>query len=154
MYKVKVKILSELEKLPEYQTEGASCVDLHAAEKAHWTVETIGNGLSVNTVVVRTGIKVKIPKGYRLDIYPRSGWGFKHNIQLANGTGKIDADFTGEILVKLISVGSAGVLPHIEVGSRIAQMELNKVTKIVWEKVEDITGKTDRVGGFGSTGVD
>ncbi len=153
MYQVRVKIISELENLPEYQTDGACCVDLHASESAEWLAETIGNGLSVNSVIVKTGIRVEIPKGYRMDIYPRSGWGFKHNIQLANGTGKIDSDYVGEILVKLIAIGSAGVLPEVKVGTRIAQMELNKVTKIQWEEVDSIKN-TERGGkGFGSTGT-
>ncbi len=150
---MKVKIISELSKLPEYQTNGACCMDLMAAADASWTAETIGNGLSVNSIVVKTGVKVEIPKGYRIDIYPRSGWGFRHNIQLANGTGKIDEGYHEEILVKLIAVGSFMVLPEIKKGIRIAQMELNEVTRIEWEEVDEITSETDRTGGFGSTGV-
>ena len=150
---MKVKIISELNELPEYQTNGACCMDLMAKEDASWTAETISNGLSVNSIVIKTGIKVEIPKGYRIDIYPRSGWGFRHNIQLANGTGKIDEGYHKEILVKLIAVGSLMVLPEIKKGMRIAQMELNEVTRIEWEKVDEITSETDRAGGFGSTGV-
>ncbi len=150
---MKVKIISELSKLPEYQTNGACCMDLMAKEDASWTAETISNGLSVNTVVIKTGIKVEIPEGYRLDIYPRSGWGFNYNIALSNGTGKVDSDFRGEILVKLISIGSVRILPDIKAETRIAQMELNKVTKIQWQKVDSISN-TERGGkGLGSTGT-
>ena len=151
---MKVKIISKLETLPEYQTDGACCVDLHAAEPAKWLSQTIANGISFNTVVVKTGICVEIPKGYRMDIYPRSGWGFNYNIVLANGTGKIDSGFYKEILVKLMMIGSKGILPEIKEGTRIAQMELNKVTKIAWQRVAEITTETDRTDGFGSTGTD
>lgn len=149
---MEVKIISELENLPKYQTKGAACVDLHASKDAEWTSETIGNGLSLNTVVINTGIRVEVPRGWRLDIYPRSGLGFKYNIQLANGTGKIDHGYIDEILVKLISVGSAGVLPEIKRGTRIAQMELNEVTEISWVLVDELNNDTDRNGGFGHTG--
>ena len=151
---MKVKIISELKELPEYQTSGAACLDLAAKEDAIWLSETIANGISVNTVIVKTGIRVEIPKGYRINIYPRSGWGFRYNIQLANGTGVIDSGYHDEILVKLIMIGSSGLLPAIKKGVRIAQMELNKVINIEWEMVDEITTKTDRTGGFGSTGTD
>ena len=150
---MKVKIVSEIEELPEYQTSGAACLDLAAKEDAIWLSETIANGVSVNTVIIKTGIKVEVPKGYRLDIYPRSGWGFKYNVQLANGTGKIDSDYRGEILVKLIMIGSSGVLPAIKKGTRVAQMELNKVTKIQWQEVEELENTERGEKGFGSTGT-
>ena len=150
---MKVKIISKLETLPEYQTDGACCVDLYAAEPATWLSETVANGINVNTVIIKTGIRVEIPKGYRMDIYPRSGWGFNYNISLANGTGKIDSDYRGEILVKLIVVGSKGVLPEIKEGTRIAQMELNEVTKIEWQKVDEVENTERGEGGFGSTGT-
>ena len=151
---MEVKIISSDNTLPRYQTDGACCVDLVAAKDAEWLSETISNGLSLNTVIIKTGIRVEIPRGYRFDIYPRSGWGCKYNIQLANGTGKIDSDYRSEILVKLIMIGSVAMLPVIKPGMRIAQMELNEVTKIEWERVSELN-ETERGGrGFGSTGTD
>ena len=164
---MKVNIISTDKQLPKYATEGACCMDLVAVEDTVWEVEYFTQKdwvcvvpgtprpikVAVNTATIRTGIKVEVPEGYRLDIYPRSGWGFKHNIQLANGTGKIDSDFRGEIKVKLISTARVGSLPTISAGERIAQMELNPVTKVEWKQVDELSDTERGEGGYGSTGT-
>lgn len=41
------------------------------------------------TVKVPTGIRCKMKKNYVLQIYPRSGLGFKYRLQLDNSVGKV-----------------------------------------------------------------
>ena len=52
----------------------------------------------------RTGVKVAIPEGYVMLVYPRSSTGFKLNCMLANTTGVIDSGYRDEIMIKLYNV--------------------------------------------------
>ena len=42
-----------------------------------------------DTILIPTGIKVKIEDGWFLALFPRSGQGFKYRLQLDNSVGKI-----------------------------------------------------------------
>ena len=62
------------------------------------------------SIVIPTGIRCKIDEGFSLDIYPKSGLGFKHFTTIANTVGIIDSDYyysdnEGHIIVKLINKG-------------------------------------------------
>ena len=59
-----------------------------------------------DTILIPTGIKVKIEDGWFLALFPRSGQGFKYRLQLDNTVGIIDSDYyfaknEGHILVKI-----------------------------------------------------
>ena len=61
-------------------------------------------------MVIPTGIRCKMEEGYSLDIYPKSGLGFKSFTTIANTVGIIDSDYyysdnEGHIMVKLINKG-------------------------------------------------
>ena len=47
------------------------------------------------TILLPTGIRVKIEDGWVLKCYPRSGLGFKYRLQLNNTVGIIDSDYYG-----------------------------------------------------------
>lgn len=60
------------------------------------------------TQTIPTGIRCKMEDGWVLQLYPRSGHGFKYGIQLANTVGIIDSDYynsdnEGHIFVKLVN---------------------------------------------------
>lgn len=60
------------------------------------------------SIMIPTGICCKMNKNYVLQIYPRSGYGVKYGIHLANTVGIIDSDYyysdnEGHIFVKLIN---------------------------------------------------
>ncbi len=156
MINVKVKRINGQEADLKYSSEEAACFDLVSNDIAIWQPVYTGKmGYQVSyEAVISTGYIFEIPKGYRMDIYPRSGWGFKHNIQLANGTGKIDSDYRGEVKVKLIAFCKREYLPVIKKGDRIAQAEINPVYVADFEYVDsDLSETTRGTGGFGSTGV-
>ena len=149
-----IKKLNDDAQLPTYGSEGAACFDIYADKDTGW------NGIYGETgeqigweAVISTGLSFEISKGYRMDIYPRSGWGFKHNIQLANGTGKIDSDYRGEVKVKLIAFCKQEELPSIEKGSRVAQAEINTVIQTIFKEVDTLSNTDRGEGGFGSTGT-
>jgi dUTP pyrophosphatase len=66
--------------LPEYETEGASGMDLRAA---------VAGKVVLNPGEVRlipTGLLVSIPRGYEAQIRPRSGLALKHGVGMVPGT--------------------------------------------------------------------
>ena len=83
------------------------------------------------------GFKMKMPKGYCVKIYGRSGMTVKHGIHLAGGVSIIDPDFRGPISICLKN--SHRCSPYkIKVKDQIAQMMIEKVDEFEWiEGTED-----------------
>jgi len=103
-------------------------------------------------VWVRTGLKVAVPKGWEIQIRPKSGLAGR-GITVLNTPGTIDASFRGEVHVLLYNVTSQRY--NFRPGDKIAQMVLKPVYDIEFIEVEadSLLGETDRgEGGFGSTG--
>ena len=103
------------------------------------------------TVLIPTGLFTAIPEGYEVQVRPRSGLALKHSITVLNTPGTIDSLYRSEWGVILINHGPELFIVHQ--GDRIAQAVLNKVEQIKWNQVESLD-KTERKGGFGSTGID
>ena len=85
-------------KLPERATTGSAGYDFYAPAEI-----TVMKGKST---LIPSGIRSRIEDGWVLCIFPRSGLGFKHRMQLDNTVGIIDADYynssnEGHIMVKL-----------------------------------------------------
>jgi dUTP pyrophosphatase len=103
------------------------------------------------TVIVPTGLKVAVPEGWMLLVFPRSGISVKTGLRVANSPGLIDAGYRDE--VGIILHNTAAEECHIEAGMRIAQFVLVQRTEIRFDLVDDVKAiGTDRGGGFGSTG--
>ena len=100
--------------------------------------------------LIPTGLFTAIPEGYEIQVRPRSGLALKKGVELSNSPGTIDADYRSEIGVILKNGGLDTI--WIEDGERICQFVLNKVERIDWNIVESLD-KTERNGGFGSTGT-
>lgn len=133
---------SDVFDMPRYATDGAACFDIQSANDA-----VIPPG---GTAILDTGLRFKIPEGYALMVYSRSGHGFKNDVSLSNGTGVIDSDYRGEMKVKLRNDGTeAFTVKH---GDRIAQAMLIQLPNLymVSGTVENDTARG--TGGFGSTG--
>lgn len=104
------------------------------------------------TSIVPTGLKVAIPEGWMLLIFPRSGLSAKTGLRVANSPGLIDAGYRDEIGVILHNTASMAV--EISAGARIAQLVLVQRTAILFTQVDAVTDiGEDRGGGFGHTGV-
>ncbi|OGS45471.1 MAG: deoxyuridine 5'-triphosphate nucleotidohydrolase [Elusimicrobia bacterium RIFOXYD2_FULL_34_15] len=141
---VRVLKLKKEIKLPQYQHNGDSCVDLiNAGEDV--LIKPFSRQL------IPTGLKVSIPEGYELQVRPRSGLAIKKGITVLNTPGTIDSGYRGEICA--IMYNSSNETVEIKSGERIAQMALCKVEKINWEEVEDLDQTVRSEGGFGSTGT-
>lgn len=76
--------------LPEYETRGASGVDLRA-----WLNEPA----SLNPLerrLIPTGLHIELPEGYEAQIRPRSGLAAKKGLSILNTPGTIDSDYRGD----------------------------------------------------------
>ena len=144
MVKVLIKKLDKQAIIPKYETVGSSGLDLSANINSNLIIKP------GEKCLIPTGLAVSIPKGYELQIRPRSGLAIKNSITVLNTPGTIDSDYRGEIKIVLINLGNEDF--KVTSGSRIAQMILCPVSIAEIEEIEDLD-KTDRgSGGFGSTG--
>lgn len=146
MEKVIVKIIREKDiSLPKYMTEEAAGMDITA-----YLAEPI-ELKSLERQLIPTGIKLEIPKGYEVQVRPRSGLAIKHGLTLLNSPGTIDSDYRGEIKVILVNLSSEPFV--VNNGERIAQLVLQKVYQMDLKEVDELNETSRSSGGFGSTGV-
>ena len=145
MTKILIKRLSKEVSLPKYETNGSSGMDLAANIESNIS---IGPG---KTEIIPTGLALSIPKGFEIQIRPRSGLAAKKNLSVLNTPGTIDSDYRGEIKVILINLGIDTFI--VENGLRIAQMVLCPIDRADLEEVDDLNKTQRGKGGFGSTGT-
>ena len=144
MTKILIKRLSIEISLPKYETAGSSGMDLAA---------NIAGNISIDpgkTAIIPTGLALSVPKGFEVQIRPRSGLAAKKKISVLNTPGTIDSDYRGEIKVILINQGQETF--KVEKGLRIAQMVVCPVVQAQIKEVEDLSETERGKGGFGSTG--
>jgi dUTP pyrophosphatase len=168
---MKIFRLNEKAQIPEFATEGSACFDLKARldlnaklicynplnKETNVPVKIINGKVGVQLypqqrMLVPTGLIFDIPKGHVLKLFPRSGSALKKGLVLGNGTGIIDSDYVEELFVVIHNISDAVAV--IEDGERIAQAMLEKT--LTYDLVEVKTRpsrKTEREGGFGSTGT-
>lgn len=139
-------LLEEGVELPLYASEEAAGADVCA----HLEEEVIiAPG---ERRLIPTGLRLEIPKGYEVQVRPRSGLAFKEGITVVNTPGTIDSDYRGEIQVLLINHGSAPF--RVRRGMRIAQLILAPVCRARFCVVEGVEMTKRGEGGFGHTGTD
>ena len=141
---INVKIHSLSGRVPKYETEGASGMDIRAYLERPVTLRPGERAL------IPTGISVELPEGFEAQIRARSGLAVKNGISLINGIGTIDGDYRGEIKVGLINLGEEDFV--IDDGDRIAQMVVAGYEKVDWEPADPLEETSRGCGGFGHTG--
>lgn len=140
--KVDIKILDNRAVTPCYGTIYSAGMDLYTIDHS-----IIHPG---ETVIMHTGIAMKIPDGVVGLIYARSGLGIKKGIAPANKVGVIDSDYRGEIMVALHNHSNEDY--EVNIGDRIAQMVLTPYFKASINVVDELDLTNRGEGGFGSTG--
>ena len=145
MIKILIKRLSKEVSLPKYETSGSSGMDLSANIDAKINIEP------GKTAIIPTGLALSIPKGFEIQIRPRSGLAAKQKISVLNTPGTIDSDYRGEIKVILINLSKESF--KVEKGLRIAQMVVCPVVQAQLKEVNDLNETERGKGGFGSTGT-
>lgn len=130
--------------LPDYATEGSAGMDIRAAVKDELIIEP------GKVVLVPTNLSVEIPKGYEIQVRPRSGLAANHSIGILNSPGTIDSDYRGEVKIILMNFGNQPFAIHR--GDRIAQLVVSKVYSARIVETENLNSSKRGEGGFGHTG--
>ncbi len=78
------------------------------------------------TLLIPTGVRVKVENGWFLAIVPKSGLGFKYRFQLDNTIGVIDSDYyysdnEGHIFVKMTNDNREQKTLELKAGASICQ---------------------------------
>ena len=132
--------------LPAYATAGSAGLDLRAALDAP---RLLAAG---DTALVPTGLAIHIgDPGLCAMLIPRSGLGHRHGIVLGNGTGLIDADYQGPLMVSLWNRATDAFT--VAPGDRIAQLVLVPVVRAALQVVDAFEDSARGAGGFGHTGL-
>ncbi len=136
-------------KLPCKATKYSACYDLFIPNDFKETILPGKSLLGDNVITIELGIKVEIPFNSVMLINSRSGMGFKHQVRLTNCQGVIDADYRDELKIQLINDSLIPI--SIKPGDRVGQFWIQPVWFVDIVEVNELS-KTDRSGGFGSTG--
>ena len=141
--RLKIKRLDPTISLPSYGTDEAAGFDLASA---HDVVVPSGR-----ITLVRTGLIIEVPSGHCLAIVARSSTPLKRGLQVANGVGIIDPDYSGpndEVMIQVLNFTDTDV--QIRRGDRLAQGIVLPAPRVEWQEVEQVKAATR--GGFGATG--
>ena len=140
--KIKIKYHdNEIQKIKKIQQ--GDLIDLYAAE----TVKLKQGDFKL----ISLGVSMKLPKGYKANIYPRSSTFKNWGILQTNSVGQIDNSYSGTNDIWKYPVYATRDTT-INKGERICQFEIVPVMPAI--KIEEVQtlDDTDR-GGFGSTGI-
>ena len=166
--------LNEQAQLPVFATKQSACFDMYANLVSDENVQYYGaiqtkelprrvsfdinsnrNFIQLNNMermLIPTGLIADIPVGFSVRLHSRSGLAFKQGVYLANCEGIIDSDYVDPIFAMVTNISN--VPTRIYNGDRICQGELVRCEKYTLNESDEApTQKTDREGGFGSTGV-
>lgn len=158
---------------PNFQTRMAACFDLAAYLPKNDKIK-IYKGKNFNEILpeydssndkpfialmpgeralIRTGLTFNVPEQYSLRLHPRSGMALKYGLTLANCEGIVDEDYTHETKIIVLNTNSEDII-KIYNGDRIAQAEIVEYEQCYFQEIyKEPDLKSDRVGGFGSTGI-
>ena len=152
LYKVKTKFVNTSKNEdPTYAKEGDSGFDLRAE------LTEMGGKLTLKPferVLIPTGLYFELPKGYEMQVRPRSGLSFKTGLMAILGT--VDTGYRGEVKVIMINLSDKEVT--IEQGERVAQAVITSRIStdfgqlIKLNSIDQLSQTKRGSGGFGSTG--
>jgi dUTP pyrophosphatase len=143
MKQIKIKKLNPYAIIPHYAHEGDAGMDVYS---------TINFTLKPNhRSMIPTGLSFEIPKGYELQIRPKSGIAIKKGITLLNTPGTLDSGYRGEL--KIIMINHSSEEYKIKKGEKIAQIVLAKYEEANIIEIEELNETARGKGGFGSTGL-
>ena len=172
--KLKFFKLNDTVQLPAFATKESACFDLHAnllegeqieyyqaistksvPRRIAFDINSSRSFIQLNNMermLIPTGLIADIPVGFSIRLHSRSGLAFKQGVYLANCEGIIDSDYVDPIFAMVTNISNVPV--RIYNGDRICQGELVRCEKYTLNESDDApTQKTDRDGGFGSTGT-
>jgi dUTP pyrophosphatase len=143
MITVRVKKLDPAAKLPTRASAGAACFDVYALDGGPVDEKAV--------LVVHTGLVFEVPRGYEMQIRPRSGLAKKEGLIIVNSPGTLDSDYRGELMILLRTFPRVGYY-IVNPGDRIAQIKISEVPPVQFVETEELSVTERGDGGYGSTG--
>ena len=160
--------------LPVFATKQSACFDIYAnlingeevqyyqaiatkvlPRKISFDINSNRSFIQLNDserMLIPTGLIADIPIGFSIRLHSRSGLAFKQGVYLTNCEGIIDEDYVDPIFAMVTNISNVPV--KIFGGDRICQGELVRCEKYTLDESDEAPSqKTDRDGGFGSTGT-
>ncbi len=160
--------------LPTFATKQSACFDLYAnlingeevqyyqaiatkvlPRKVSFDINTNRSFIPINNeerMLIPLGLIADIPEGFSVRLHSRSGLAFKQGVYLTNCEGIIDSDYVDPMFAMVTNMSNVPV--KIYDGDRICQGELVRCERYTLDESDEApTQKTDREGGFGSTGM-
>ena len=142
MKKIKIKYFdTEIDKIEKISK--GDLIDLRAAKDVEMKAGEFK--------LIPLGVGMKLPEGYKANVYPRSSTYKNFGIILANSVGQIDNSYSGDNdQWHFPAVALRDTVIHKN--DRICQFEIQKIQpEIEFEEVEHLD--TESRGGIGSTGI-
>ncbi|RHQ84818.1 dUTP diphosphatase [Clostridium sp. AF22-10] len=142
MEKIQIKYFDkEIDKVEKISK--GDLIDLRAAE----TVEMKKGDFKL----IKLGVGMKLPEGYKANVYPRSSTFKNFGIIMSNSVAQIDNSYSGDADEwRFPAIALRDTVIHKN--DRICQFEIQKIQpEIEFEEVEHLD--TESRGGIGSTGI-
>ena len=142
MEKIQIKYFDkEIDKVEKISK--GDLIDLRAAE----TVEMKKGDFKL----IKLGVGMKLPEGYKANVYPRSSTYKNFGIIMSNSVAQIDNSYSGdEDEWRFPAIALRDTVIHKN--DRICQFEIQKIQpEIEFEEVEHLDSESR--GGIGSTGI-
>lgn len=138
---IKIKYFTDIDKIEKIAV--GDLIDLRAAEDVELK--------AFEYKLIPLGVAMKLPKGYKANVYPRSSTYKNFKIIMANSVGQVDESYCGSNdLWYFPAIALQDTVIHKN--DRICQFEIvKKMPEIEFIEVEELEDK-DR-GGIGSTGT-
>jgi len=143
LFKMKVQKLRNV-KTPSRGTSVSAGIDFYVPEDFETQVLKPGQ-----SVLIPSGIKAQVPRGYALIAFNKSGVATKQGLQV--GACVVDEDYRLEIHLHVINISDKN--QTVVTGQKLVQFILMPVSYLDIEEVDNIENNTERKGGFGSTGL-
>ena len=133
-------------KTPNRGTSVSAGIDFYVPEDFETTTLSPGE-----SVLIPSGIKVQVPRGYALVAFNKSGIAVKQGLSV--GACVVDEDYEGEVHLHMIN--TSNISRTISTGQKIVQFVLLPVAYFDIEEVNAFPERESKrgAGGFGSTGL-
>jgi dUTP pyrophosphatase len=140
---IKIKKLHSDAIIPHYAHDGDSGMDVYSTEDIVI--------MHYKRILVPTGISFEIPKGFEIQVRPKSGLALNHGLTLLNTPGTLDSGYRGEL--KILIFNTSDQPYEVKKGEKIAQIILARYEQAEIQEVNDLGDSSRGEGGFGSTGL-
>jgi dUTP pyrophosphatase len=133
-------------KTPNRGTEASAGIDFYVPEDFETTILKSGE-----SVLIPSGIKAQVPRGYALIAFNKSGVSVKQGLSV--GACCVDEDYEGEIHLHMINTSDRD--QTIVTGQKLVQFILLPINYSNVEEVDELASRNTQrgSGGFGSTGL-